>query len=160
MTDEKKCPRKRIDIVTLKMVKETSTHYARRKVEIPDDAAEIFQELHQCCDREKFSVLCLDVKNHPTNLSTICIGGLDSSIVDPKKIFSLALLSNSQKLIIAHHHPSGDPTPSTEDIELTDRLKKAGELLGIQVIDHIILGDKCFTSSANRWENTPLESLE
>jgi len=78
--------------------------------------------------------------------NTVSIGTVNASLVHPREIFKVALLCNASAVILAHNHPSGNPTPSHEDIDITNRLKKAGEILGIEVLDHIIIGDNTWTS--------------
>ena len=92
-------------------------------------------------DREKFIVLLLDAKHRVIGVNTVSIGSLTASIVHPREVFKPAIAGNSAVVILAHNHPSGDPAPSLEDVELTKRLREAGELLGIRVLDHVILGD-------------------
>ena len=95
----------------------------------------------QGLDREHFVVLLLDIKNKVIGINTVSIGNLDSSIAHPREVFKPAILSNAGSILLAHNHPSGDPTPSREDIEITHRLVNAGNILGINVLDHIIIGD-------------------
>lgn len=97
----------------------------------------------QGLDRENFVVLLLDTKNKVIGINTVSIGTLNSSLVHPREVFKPAILASAAALILAHNHPSGDPKPSREDIEVTKRLIEAGGLLGIQVLDHIIVGDYC-----------------
>lgn len=142
---------KRIDIVRIQMVKERSLLYPVRRVRMPGDVVELFRTFLQETDREQFVLLCLDAKNAPTAIHTVSIGSLDSSIVHPREVFKAAILANSASVIVAHNHPSGDPTPSREDISVTRNLQKAGELLGITVLDHIIVGsDGAYTSLKER----------
>ena len=144
---EKKPPAKRINIVSLKMVRESSILYEQRTISSPMDAAGLFTEFLADSDREKFIVLCLNTKNQPTSLATVSIGSLNSSIIHPREIFKIALLANSAAVILSHNHPSGDPQASREDIDVTKRLVEVGKLLGIDVLDHIIVGkDKKFFS--------------
>lgn len=91
--------------------------------------------------KEHFLVLHLDSKNKISCIDRVAVGSLNSAIVHPREVFKTALLSSAAALILIHNHPSGDPTPSREDLELTGRLKETGELLGIRVLDHIIIGD-------------------
>ena len=91
-------------------------------------------------DREHFVILALNTRNQISGIHTVSVGSLDTSIVHPRGAFKFAILSNASSIILAHTHPSGDTTPSSEDIELTKRLQKAGEVLGIDVLDHIIIG--------------------
>ena len=115
-------------------------------VHSPIDAVIILQPMLEDCDREKFIALLLDTKNHVVAANTVSIGTVNASLVHPREIFKVALLCNASAVILAHNHPSGNPTPSHEDIDITNRLKKAGEILGIEVLDHIIIGDNTWTS--------------
>ena len=89
---------------------------------------------------EKFIALALNTKNHVVAVLPVSSGSLNSSIVHPRELYQRAILSNCASLIIAHNHPSGDPTPSPEDVHLTRKLVEAGQLLDIPILDHIILG--------------------
>jgi len=91
--------------------------------------------------KEMFLTLHLDGKNRIMALDMVSVGSLNQSIVHPREVFKTACLSNAAALILIHQHPSGDPTPSSEDISITRRLKEAGELMGIRVLDHIIIGE-------------------
>lgn len=90
--------------------------------------------------REVFATIHLDSKNRILCVETVSVGCLTSAIVHPREVFKSALLSSAAAVVLVHNHPSGDPTPSREDLELTKRLKEAGELLGIRVLDHVIIG--------------------
>ena len=92
-------------------------------------------------DREQFVVCGLDVKHHIIGLNVVSVGSLTVSIVHPREVFKPLILMNACALLCAHNHPSGDPTPSPEDHALTARLREAGDLLGITLLDHIVLGD-------------------
>jgi DNA repair protein RadC len=92
--------------------------------------------------KEHFLVLCLDTRNRLINCRPVSVGSLDTSIVHPREVFREAVSSCAASVIFAHNHPSGDPEPSKEDVELTKRLAKAGEIMGIDVLDHIIVCDK------------------
>jgi DNA repair protein RadC len=96
--------------------------------------------------KEHFVVLCLDTRNRLINRKLVSVGSLDTSIVHPREVFKEAVSSCAASVIFAHNHPSGDPEPSKEDIELTKRLAKAGEIIGIDVLDHIIVCDKSYVS--------------
>lgn len=133
---------KRVDIVSLKVVKESSLLYGKRKISSPSDAIEIGRSMLDGSDREKLLLCCLNTKNEPTNLNIVSIGSLNSSIVHPREVFKLAILGNSASIILFHNHPSGDTTPSKEDVNITERIKEAGKIIGIELIDHIILGDE------------------
>ena len=115
-----------------------------------EDAAKVFRPLFVGLDREQFAVLLLDTKHRPLGLNVVSVGSLSLAIVHPREVFKPAILANSAAVIVGHNHPSGDPTPSSEDIEITRRLRESGELIGIRVLDSIILGrDPAFYSFAD-----------
>lgn len=96
---------------------------------------------------EHFMTFMLDTKLRIQGFSDISKGNLDSAPVHPREVFQPALMTaKCAAIIIAHNHPSGDPTPSLQDIEVTKRITEAGEILGVRVIDHVIIGDGCFVS--------------
>ena len=137
---------KRINIVSIKMVKESSFLYQTRTISSPNDAYEMIREQLEGLDREQFMIACLNTKNEPTNISVVAVGTLNKAIVHPREVFKTAILSNAASIIAFHNHPSGETTPSQHDIQLTNRLYEAGELLGIKLLDHLIIGDGTFTS--------------
>lgn len=137
---------KRINIVSIKMVKDFSFLYQTRQILSPSDAYEMIKEQLEGLDREQFIIACLNIKNEPTNITVVSVGSLNKAIVHPREVFKTAILSNAASVMAFHNHPSGEPTPSDQDIQLTHRLYEAGELLGIKVLDHLIIGDGCFTS--------------
>lgn len=136
----------RIQIVSVKMVKEKNLMVEKKKLGSPSEAYKITSEYLEGADREHLVVLTLDTKNVVTSITTASVGSLNSSIVHPREIFKTAILSNAASIIIAHNHPSGDTTPSNEDINITQRIKEGGKLLGIELLDHIIVGDDTYTS--------------
>jgi DNA repair protein RadC len=91
-------------------------------------------------DREAFIVLLLDVKHRVIAEEVVTIGILDGALIHPREVFKAAIVANAAAIIVAHNHPSGDPKPSGQDAEVTKRLRKAGEVLGIPVVDHVIVG--------------------
>ena len=97
-------------------------------------------------DRERFLTLALDTRKHLLGVETVSVGTLTASLVHPREIFKALILANAESFICVHNHPSGDPTPSAEDHTVTRRLKEAGALLGIPLLDHIILGHTTFHS--------------
>ena len=141
MESKKKVSAKRVDIVSLKVVKESSVLYETRKIRNPYDAYTLVKNLLEDNDREKFIVACLDTKNQPVNIQVVSIGSLNSAIVHPREVFKIAVLSNASSIICFHNHPSGNINPSGEDENITRRLKECGEILGIGLVDHIIVGD-------------------
>ncbi|WP_372814276.1 RadC family protein [Paenibacillus sp.] len=142
---------KRIEVVSLRMVREkTSLLYPNRVIRSPKDAADLFRQFIGDLDRETFCIMCLDTKNQPTAMHQVSTGSLNASIVHPREVFKLSILSNSSSLVCCHNHPSGQPDPSPEDVEITERLRDSGCLLGIELLDHIILGDGMFVSMKER----------
>jgi DNA repair protein RadC len=105
----------------------------------PQQVFEMFLEL-QCEAREHFITLHLDGKSRIVCFDRVSVGSLNQSIVHPREVFQNALLSSAASIILIHNHPTGDSTPSSEDIQITQRLVEGGKLLGIQVLDHIIIG--------------------
>ena len=106
----------------------------------PRQVADTFQFMMKET-KEMFITLHLDGKNRIICMDIVSIGSLNQSIVHPREVFKTALLSNAAAVLLIHQHPTGDPSPSSEDIAITRRLKEAGDLLGIKVLDHIIIGD-------------------
>ena len=95
---------------------------------------------------EMAMMLALDTKNKVIGVFTISTGSLNASIIHPRDVFQRAILSNAASVILVHNHPSGDPTPSPEDVELTSKLVEAGKMLDIAVLDHVIIGDGKYAS--------------
>ena len=137
---------KRINIVSIKLVKESSFLYQTLTISSPKDAYEMIKDQLQDLDREQFIIACLNTKNEPTNISVVSVGTLNKAIVHPREVFRTAILSNAASIMAFHNHPSGETTPSQQDIQLTNRLYEVGELLGIKLLDHLIIGDRTFTS--------------
>jgi len=142
----KAAPAKRVDIVRIQIIKESSMLYKDRKVGSPKDAFNLMKGFFEFADRELMIVCSLDTKNQPITINVASIGTLNSSLVHPRELFKAAILSNAASIIVAHNHPSGNPEPSSEDMNITNRLKECGKLLGIELIDHIIIGDERFAS--------------
>jgi DNA repair protein RadC len=112
----------------------------------PEDVVAVVRSQLKGKKKEHFLVLCLDTRNRLINCKPVSIGSLDTSIVHPREVFKEAVSSSAASVIFVHNHPSGDPEPSKEDVELTKRLAKAGEIIGIDVLDHIIVCDKSYVS--------------
>jgi DNA repair protein RadC len=129
-----------LPVYKVALVREKGENYGR--ILYDTDAAEIAQEYFAGADREVFAVLFLDVKNTVIGISTISIGCLDLTVSHPREVFKAAILVNAAKIILAHNHPSGDPMPSSDDIATAKQVAKAGDVLGIQVLDSIIIGYK------------------
>jgi len=115
-------------------------------IKSPEEVAAIVRGQLKGKKKEHFLVLCLDTRNRVINYKPVSVGSLDTSVVHPREVFKEAISSNAASVIFVHNHPSGDPEPSKEDIELTKRLAKAGEIIGIDVLDHIIVCDRSYMS--------------
>ena len=126
----------------LQMVREGTHKSSVKNVTDPGEAAQMISEYLGPQYQEHFVIILLDVKNRVRGIQTVHIGGLNSSIVEPKSVFKPAIAAGIvASLIIGHNHPSGDVTPSQEDISVTGRLVDAGEILGIGILDHIVVGE-------------------
>ena len=132
-------PAKRVQVVQVKLIREKSMLYKGRMIRSPHDAYQLMIEFLGDVDREHFIVLCLDTKNQPTCIQTVHIGSLNSSIVHPREVLKSALLSNAASIIVAHNHPSDNSSPSPEDIQVTKRLENACNILGMNLLDHLII---------------------
>lgn len=127
---------------TISLVKERNPlHGVTPHLSHSRDSANTLRPIFDSLDREQFVLLCLDAKCKPIGVNVVSIGSLSMSIVHPREVFKSAILLNAAAVIASHNHPSGDTTPSPEDIALTERLKHAGEILGIRLLDHIILAE-------------------
>jgi len=115
-------------------------------VKTPEDVTSLVRGRLKGKKKEHFLALLLDTRNRLIKVSEIAIGSLDASIVHPREVFKEAISASAASVIFAHNHPSGDPTASEDDIRLTKRLVKAGEIVGIDVLDHIIIGDENYLS--------------
>ncbi len=116
------------------------------RIDGPHDVAELIVGDMRYLDREHFRVVILNAKNKVEDVVTISIGCLDSSLAHPREVFKECVRRNCARVILAHNHPSGDPTPSDADIAITRRLASCGLILGIEVLDHIIVGDNRYES--------------
>ena len=130
----------RIPIYRVTLVREGKMPTYESRIRSSASAYTVLQGYLDGVDREHFVVMLLDQKNSAIGLHTVSIGSLTASIVAPREVFKVAILANCANILIAHNHPSGDCQPSKEDRAITQRLKEAGALLGISVLDHIIVG--------------------
>lgn len=112
----------------------------------PEDGANYVMEDMRFLQQEHFVSLYLDTKNKVIHKQTVFVGSLNASIVHPREVFKEGLRRSAASIICFHNHPSGDPTPSREDIEVTKRLVEAGKIIGIDVLDHIVIGDRSYVS--------------
>lgn len=116
------------------------------KIKSPDDVSNLLMEEMRYLNKEMFNILLLNTKHDVIAIENISIGSLNASIVHPREVFNRAIKRSSSAIILAHNHPSGDPKPSGEDINITKRLIEAGTIIGINVLDHIIIGDGVYFS--------------
>jgi len=116
------------------------------KITSPQDVSALVMEDMRYYKKEYFKIILLDTKNKVIDIMTISIGSLNSSIVHPREVFLEAVKKSSASIVLLHNHPSGEVQPSREDINITQRLIKAGEIMGIKVLDHIIIGDGKYLS--------------
>ena len=140
---------KRIAKYRLELVKESSKVYeVESKITLPSDVRDYIEKIFKLSTQaeEVLVLLVLDVKKKVIGAFEVSRGSLNSSIAHPREVFKRALLLNGASIILAHNHPSGDITPSREDILITKRLMEGGEILGIEVLDHIIIGDYRYKS--------------
>ena len=132
---------KRINVVSIQMVKEKSLMHEYSTMNTPEVSADIFRSFIGNVDREVMVVACVDQKLKVNALSVVSIGTLSASLASSKEVLKPAILANSAGIILCHNHPSGDPTPSEEDKKVTKRIKSACELMDMFIADHLILGD-------------------
>lgn len=112
----------------------------------PEDAADFIMEELRGLKQEHFVVLFLNTKNEVFYKTTIFIGSLNASIVHPREVFREAVKRSAASIIVAHNHPSGSPKPSQEDVHVTRRLAESGKMIGIEVLDHVVIGERKFVS--------------
>ena len=127
-------------------VAEAAAHYRSSRINSTSSAKEFAMTMlgdyfSQRRDQEQFLMVALDTKHRPLRIVRITRGTLDASLVHPREVFRPAVQLAASSILLIHNHPSGDPAPSREDYEVTDTLQQAGRLLGIQVLDHIVVGD-------------------
>lgn len=127
-----------------------TVEHSRPSIRSPQDAVDLIMPELRNAPQEHFKALFLNTKNEVLKIKTITIGCLDASLITPRELFREAISMNSASVIVAHNHPSGDPTPSREDIEVTKRLASAGETIGIEMLDHLVIGDGRWISLKER----------
>ncbi|HLL45799.1 MAG TPA: JAB domain-containing protein, partial [Longimicrobiaceae bacterium] len=136
-------PARLVPVYAVKLVRtDTLALRERPKVHHPADVAALLEKHLAGADREHFAALLLDTKNRLIGVTTVSVGDLSSALVHPREVFKPAILASAASIIVGHNHPSGDMEPSPEDIAVTRRLAEAGELLGIALLDHVIIGER------------------
>ena len=130
---------------SLRVVKESGGRYdIDKSVGNPIQARDLFIEVLELDQRaeEVFAMAALDIKSKVTGVFEVSIGNLNSSLVSPREVFKRAILQNAAAIVLAHNHPSTVPEPSNDDVTVTKKLIKSGKILGIDIVDHIIIGSK------------------
>lgn len=143
-------PKSSINIYTLKQVRTKRRYYDLEDCRITCPLA-CYKTLQKVLDLksepvEKFGIISLNTKNEINGIHIISIGTINHGTIDPRDVFMAAMMNNAKSIIAFHNHPSGDPTPSMDDIFLTQRLKNAGDILNITLVDHLITGNEKYTS--------------
>lgn len=133
-------PRKRVGIIKTQVVREGSLLYGKRRFQTPREAVNLVQSIFEYADKELFVVVSLDSKNAPLALEIVSVGTVNACLVQMRELFKHAILDNAAQIICFHNHPSGIPKASKEDVLVTTRIRDAGNLLGIKLLDHIIIG--------------------
>jgi len=136
-----------LDVVSLQMVRE-------RGVESPpvlhrsEDVAALWRSLYPDGepDREELWLICCATNMQPVNVSMVSRGALDGAVATPREIFKTALLANARYIILVHNHPSGDPAPSQDDLDITQKIESAGKVVGIELRDHVVVAGDQFRS--------------
>lgn len=123
-----------------------ATAWDKPAIKSPENAAALVMEEMRHLDREHFWALLLNTKNQVLSREIVSIGTLNSSAIHPRELYKAAIRRSAAGVILVHNHPSGDPTPSQQDIDVTKRLIEAGNIIGINVLDHLIIGDNKFVS--------------
>ena len=130
-------------VAAMELGRRTLTHapHARLQIRRPQDAVDYLMPRYAARPVEQFGIVLLDTRHRVLRSVVLAVGTLYSSCVEPRDVFREAAIGGAAAIVVFHNHPSGDPVPSPEDMELTRRLAAAGVLMGIDVIDHVVLGD-------------------
>ena len=132
------------------LVREGSCLSEQKTIRTPEDVFAIIGQEYENSVVETAMMLALDTKNKVIGVFNISTGSLNASIIHPRDVFQRAILSNAASVILVHNHPSGDPTPSPEDIDLTRKLVEAGRVMDIAALDHVVVGEGRFVSIKER----------
>lgn len=137
---------KRVDLIRLKIVRESAGLYGISRFAGLQEAADMVRPLISAADREIFLVMSVNTKMEPMAVEIVSVGTLNACLVEMREVFKHAILNNAAGIVCFHNHPSGDAEPSREDQLMTEKLKAAGELLGISLVDHIIVTEEQYYS--------------
>lgn len=144
--------KKTINVISLKLVKDKSIKYNFSYAKEPKKVVELVKGVIGDTDREYVVVLNLNTRLEPNSIEICGIGSLSEAMIHPREIFKSGIISNANSIVLVHTHPSGCVDPSPEDFLITKRIKSAGELLGIPLMDHLIIGDTDYFSFAEHGE--------
>lgn len=136
-------------LAAIELGKRISRYKSMKKIKTitcPEDVYDYASPIIEGKDKEHFAVILMNIKNHILSMPIISIGGLAVSVVDAREVFKESVKNNAASIIMVHNHPSGDPTPSKEDILITRRMIEAGKIMDIPVLDHVIIGNNRYTS--------------
>jgi DNA repair protein RadC len=139
-----------IPIYRIALIRDGSQRALGKLIDSPEVAHRILRDFIGPADRENLAVTTLDAKNRPLGLNLVSVGDLTSAIATPREVYKLAVLQNAASIILAHNHPSGTADVSSDDLAVTERLQEAGKLMGIELLDHIIIGDTEFVSMSKQ----------
>lgn len=141
-----------VSLLKLKVVREKSEEYDFNPVKTPEDVVEIINKVFDMKNlaEEIVVLITLDTKHNITGIFEVSHGSVDESIVHPREIYKRAVMHNASSIIIVHNHPSGNPEPSDIDIQITKNLARAGEIIGIKLLEHIIIGENQYVSMAEK----------
>lgn len=143
-----------VPIVDVKLVRTGSIRYADRDISSPAAAVSLVREIIadqiENADREYFVAVYLNTKNRPVGYHTVSIGTLNAALVHPREVFTAAVHLKAHAVVVAHNHPSGDPKPSREDLQVTKRLQEAGQILGVELLDSLVIGHTSYVSLRER----------
>jgi DNA repair protein RadC len=128
-------------VYKVSLVREKTLDMFTMKLGSPQGAITATAKIFEALDRECMVLIFLDVKNMPLGVNIVSVGTLSSSLVHPREVFKAAIIASAHSIILLHNHPSGDPSPSEDDIITTKRIEDAGQLIGINLLDHIIIGE-------------------
>lgn len=130
---------------------------SRPVIHAPQDVSDLLMSEMRYLEKEQFRVLLLNTKNQVLAIEVVSLGDLTSAIVHPREVFKEAVRRAAAAVILVHNHPSGDPNPSREDFDVTKRVTEAGKILGIEVLDHIVIGDNRYISLREHGARTTKE---
>lgn len=135
----------RIPVYGVRLVRER-THEAPACIRGPSDCHTLLASYLDGADREHFVVVLLDTQHQVRGIHTATVGIIDAAVIHPREVFKPAILCSAAAIILGHNHPSGDPTPSPEDREVTRQIVEAGRIIGIPVLDHVVIGEGRYCS--------------